>query len=191
MAKDTLRKVYHRFRNRHLKYSEKLHLGCGDNFLAGWSNIDFNGWKGVITHDLTKPLPVEAESVSFIFNEHFIEHITREEGVMFLTDCYRVLKPNGVLRVSTPNLATLVAQYLGDYKPEYAEFGATNCQYLNTGVRAWGHKFIYDFAELKLSLEAAGFQTIYETPWHESKYPELRNLETRPEQGDLIVEAQK
>lgn len=189
--KTALKKIYHKIGNRNLKYSDKLHLGCGDNLLPGWSNVDFNGWKGVISHNLTKPLPVKENSVSFIFTEHFIEHIDRKEGVVFLSDCYRVLKPNGVLRLSTPNLKTLVNQYLGPYQESYAPFGSTTCQYLNTGVRAWGHQFIYDYEEMELALKEAGFQTIYETPWHQSQFPELTNLESRPNQGDLIIEAVK
>jgi predicted SAM-dependent methyltransferase len=185
-----LKLLYHRFNNRKLEYGDKLHLGCGDHLLPGWSNVDFNGWRGVIGHNLTKPLPVKDGSVSFIFTEHFIEHIDLQEGLSFFKDCRRVLKPSGVLRVSTPDLKTLISNYEGDYRTEWMEDDwKTNCQMFNAGVRNWGHQFIYDYKEMELSLREAGFNTICRVNRHESEYEELRGLEKRPPQNDLIVEA--
>ena len=70
---------------------KKLHLGCGFQILKGWDNIDnVPRTKGIIIHDLTKPLSYAENSVDFIFNEHFIEHLTDGEGFNFLKECFRV-----------------------------------------------------------------------------------------------------
>ena len=192
--------LYHRLNNKFIlglkldSKSTKLHLGCGDNLLSGWSNIDFNGWRGVIEHNLTRPLPLNAEIVKFIFSEHLIEHITRDEALALTRDCYRVLVPGGVLRLSTPNLRTIVDGYLGGMKAEWKDLDwqpQTPCQMLNGSVRLWGHQFIYDFEELKLLLHEAGFQKVERVDWRESSYDDLKGLENRPFQDDLIVEAVK
>src|SRR5258708_5950758 len=90
----------------------RLHLGCGGNILQGWANIDRLENDEVINWDLTASLPLQPESVSLIFSEHFIEHITLQQATQLLADCHRALQPDGVLRVSTPNLRKLIDDYL-------------------------------------------------------------------------------
>ena len=89
----------------------KLHLGCGTNRIEGWLNVDIDSPQADLHVDLRQPLPYADAAVAFIFNEHFLEHITRDEGLTFLRECRRVLKPSGVFRVSTPDLRWLIAQY--------------------------------------------------------------------------------
>jgi predicted SAM-dependent methyltransferase len=172
----------------------KLHLGCGPHALAGWENFDLQPHPGVMALDLSKELPFDTESVDFIFTEHFIEHLDYETGFYFLKQCYRVLHPDGVLRVSTPNLKTLirdyedknVERYKGTWEP------TTPCRMVNEGMRLWGHQFIYDWHELWVSLYNSGFRGITTgSRWHESNHAELRNLEVRPYRDDLIMEAEK
>lgn len=180
-----MRYIFHRLRNRYIyglrfQNQTRLHLGCGDHLLDGWANVDSNGWKGVIHHDLRKPLPLASSSVDFIFTEHFIEHIERSDGVKLLTECRRLLKPSGVLRLSTPDLKVLAKKYLD---------GAESCKSLNQSVRDWGHTFIYDEGEMGSVLREAGFGQIYRVEWRKSEFPELMNLEKRDFNDDLIVEA--
>jgi predicted SAM-dependent methyltransferase len=190
-----VKRVYHRVRNRYAlgvgwRGAERLNLGCGDRLLDGWANVDFNGWAGVIAHDLTKPFPVPSGSIEFIYTEHFIEHVSRESGAAILKECHRVLKPGGALRVSTPDLRALVADYLAGNNPAWARYGwATGCQMLNGSARDWGHQFIYDYDELALSLADAGFTRYHRAGWRASAFEELRGLETREDNNDLIVEA--
>src|SRR2546430_27553 len=135
----------------------KLHLGCGTNILPGWANIDMDGPSAVLKWDLTQPLPVQAGTVRFIFYEHFIEHITQPEAAALLGECYRVLVPGGVLRISTPSLRKLIDEYLLNRITEWINVNwhpATPCQLMNEGMRSWGHQFLYDAAELKTLLRA-------------------------------------
>lgn len=174
--------------------STRLHLGCGDHVLDGWANIDALGLSGVIPWDLTNPLPVAESTVDFIFSEHFIEHITLEQGRRLVADCHRVLRPGGVVRLSTPDLMKLVEEYLADRVDEWTDVNwtpATPCQLVNEAVRQWGHQFIYDFSELDLMLRAAGFREVRRVSWRQSDYAELRGLERRPDHGEVIVEATK
>jgi predicted SAM-dependent methyltransferase len=172
----------------------KLHLGCGTNILAGWANIDIDGPSGVLKWDLTQPLPLQAGTVRFIFNEHFIEHITQQEASALLSECCRLLVPGGVLRISTPSLRKLIDEYLLNRTIEWINVNwnpATPCQMMNEGMRSWGHQFLYDATELKNLLRACGFAEIVDVGWRDSRHGELRNLECRPFHDEIILEATK
>jgi predicted SAM-dependent methyltransferase len=177
-----------------LKHYSCLHLACGTNLLQGWANVDFNGTKQIISLDLTRPLPVQSDSMRFIFNEHFIEHLTIAQGEFFLKECYRVLKSDGVLRISTPDLRAGIDLYLCGKIDHFVDRGwrpKTPCQMINEGMRIWGHQFIYDSAEIKKTLTEAGFSHISAVPWRQSASPELCGLECRPFNGEIILEARK
>ena len=172
----------------------RLHLGCGTNILSGWANIDSSGQSEVVKWDLTQRLPVQPGTVQFIFNEHFIEHITRQQAVDLLYDCHRLLAPGGVLRISTPCLRKLIDEYLQGRTTEWIDVQwqpATACQMMNEGMRSWGHQFLYDTYELKSILRDCGFREVAEVEWHQSRHPELRNLECRPFHDEIILEATK
>lgn len=173
---------------------EKLHLGCGSNIIPEWTNVDLSDLKGVTKWDLTKSLPVDSSSVDYIYSEHFIEHITREQAKGLLIECSRVLRMGGVLRISTPDLRKLVNEYLSGNLMEWSELGwnpDTPCALMNEGMRLWGHQYLYDAAELKQLLLDCGFDSVELMSWRESKHHELRGLECRPFHEDLIYECVK
>jgi len=179
---------------RRLSAATKLHLGSGDNVLSGWANLDLLGGNGVLSLDLTKPLPVDSNSIDFIFTEHFIEHITRAQGAGLLADCYRVLRPGGVIRISTPSLRKLVSEYTSGRVEEWGDvewLPSTPCQMVNEGVRDWGHQFVYDHEEMHLLLKEVGFRQIVDRDWRRSGHSQLENLECRPHHDEVIVEATK
>src|SRR5450755_314702 len=81
----------------------RLHIGCGTEALSEWVNIDTKPLPGVDrVLDVTQGLPFE--NVSAIYAEHFLEHLSLDEGLAFLGECRRALSDGGVLRLSTPNL---------------------------------------------------------------------------------------
>jgi predicted SAM-dependent methyltransferase len=105
----------------------KLHFGCGPRVLKGWINIDLKyehfanymqyyteefypleirgGPSDFIEFDVTKhPMPLLDNSVDVVFHEDFIEHVSQKSQVLFLAETCRVLKPDAIHRVNTPNL---------------------------------------------------------------------------------------
>ncbi|MBS7808222.1 methyltransferase domain-containing protein [Variovorax sp. PCZ-1] len=171
----------------------KLHLGCGSNILTGWNNIDLDSPQADQHLDLTQPLPFQDATVSHIFTEHFIEHITRAQAVEFLKECYRLLAQDGVIRITTPNLRFLVFTYFSDKVNEWGDLWqpASRCLMLNEGMRAWGHHFLYDAEELTRVLGEAGFKSVSFQDYRASEDEVLVGLETRPFHNELIVEARK
>ena len=172
---------------------QKLHLGSGSIRLEGWFNIDIDAPQADLKLDLRNPLPCADNSVRFVFSEHFIEHITRPEAVRLLRECWRVLVPGGVLRLSTPSLQWIVAKYLERNLTERGDLWrpATPCQMMNEGLRSWGHQFVYDADELRDVLAEAGFAAVEWAGWRQSRHPELNDLEQRPYHQELIAEATK
>jgi predicted SAM-dependent methyltransferase len=172
----------------------RLHLGCGNNVIAGWANVDADAVDGVIAWDLRRPLPAPDASFDYVFSEHFIEHVTRDEALRLLRECVRVLRPGGVLRTSTPDLRKLVSEYLAGRLDEWRDVAwlpQTPCRLLNEGMRSWGHQFVYDEPELRLLLAEAGFANVERVAWRESTHDALRSLECRPLHDEIIVEARR
>lgn len=171
----------------------KLHLGCGPHIFQGWRNWDLEPGPGGERWDARGGLGLRPGSVDYIFSEHFIEHLTREQGQSLFRECHEALKPGGVLRISTPDLEYIFRCYktgrISDWLPTWNP--KSPAAMVNEGLRLWGHQFVYDFEELREGLLIAGFNSVTKSQWHKSKHKELVNLEVRPNIGDLIVEAVK
>jgi predicted SAM-dependent methyltransferase len=171
----------------------KLHLGCGPLALPGWVNIDNAQYPGVDqVLDVTAGLPFT--DVSFVFAEHFIEHIAYPDAAALLRESRRVLTDDGVLRLSTPNLDWVwLTHYRADLNDDEALQG---CFMLNRAFRGWGHQFLYNEQTLRATLLDAGFATVTRVAYGESEHPELRGLERHEKSPDygavshiLVVEA--
>jgi SAM-dependent methyltransferase len=88
-------------------------LGCGGRFHPNWINIDFHGdGEKVLPWNLRDGLPLPESSCDAVYASHTIEHFDPAEAKLFLLECYRVMKPNAVLRLAAPNLEEIVRTYL-------------------------------------------------------------------------------
>ncbi len=95
-----------------LKY---LNLGCGKNYVSTeeWINIDFVSiGKDVISHNLLKGIPFEDNTFDLIYHSHVLEHFSKNDGINFIAECYRVLKPGGIIRVVIPDLEKITREYI-------------------------------------------------------------------------------
>jgi predicted SAM-dependent methyltransferase len=172
----------------------KLHIGCGKHILSGWLNTDsclHDPSLPIHLLDASRTFPFTDGTFAYVFSEHMIEHISYPAGLHMLTECLRVLKPQGVLRLSTPDLDFLLDLRRPDKSPlqhEYIRWSTgTNTPYapdltnetfvINNFVRDWGHSFIYDDRTLRQSLQLAGFSQLRKCALQESSVDCLRNLE--------------
>lgn len=184
-----------RRRLERLEQGAKLHLGCGEKHFAGWINVDVDRAVAPdLILDLRFGLPAPPGSVSFIYAEHVLEHLPFESGRILLRDCRTALERGGVLRIAMPDLEHLVRHYLAEWReqpwlsdPAY-DWIDSPARMLNQAFYGWGHRYLYDRAELMLRLRKAGFHEISPRGWSESPFPELQGIETRDE-SLLIVEA--
>jgi predicted SAM-dependent methyltransferase len=92
----------------------KLNVGCGDNKLEGYVNIDVNpNNKPDIALDITKRLPLPDGCVDEIVMFHTIEHIEEKFHSGILSEFHRVLKPlTGVLYISYPEFSICANNYI-------------------------------------------------------------------------------
>jgi len=92
----------------------KLNLGCGNDILSDYLNIDANpevsGDLDVVS-DITVLSFCKDDSVDEILSYHSIEHLGHHKAQNFLKECYRILKQNGKLIIETPNLSELIEQF--------------------------------------------------------------------------------
>jgi predicted SAM-dependent methyltransferase len=173
--------------------TRKLHIGCGGHLLDGWLNADLFPRSAIVLHlDATEPFPFGDEEFDYVFSEHMIEHISYAQGLHMLSECYRILRKNRKIRISTPNLAFLIDLYKerkSDLQNEYIkwatdEFIGFASDYADTFVinnfaRDWGHRFIYDEKILSASFKKAGFARVTRCELGESEEEALRNLENK------------
>jgi predicted SAM-dependent methyltransferase len=93
-----------------LKY---LNLGCGTHFNPQWVNIDFvKTADGVIAHNLLNGIPFDDNMFDVVYHSHVLEHFSKNEAIQFIEECYRVLKPGGIIRIALPDLEQIIANYL-------------------------------------------------------------------------------
>lgn len=158
-----------------LRAATRLHVGCGQQAIPGWINVDNQGLPGVDqVLDVRGGLPFSG--LSAIYAEHFLEHLGFEDALAFLAECRRVLAPEGTLRLSTPNLDWVLTTH-------YRWHGVTDpdrvldCMKLNRAFHAWGHQFLYNQETLAAALRSAGFARVTFHRYGESEHAELRGLE--------------
>jgi predicted SAM-dependent methyltransferase len=176
----------------------RLHLGAGPNLIPGWLNTDLDARprQGLAALDARKPFPLPDACCDVVFCEHLIEHLTYADGQRCLHECRRVLRPNSVLRVATPDLRRIVGLalgrdewYLEDAVPyvrgNFGDVPPLAGFVVNNFFRDWGHQFIYDAETLRYALEAAGFTEVQQREPTESDVPDLRGVEHH---GDVIGE---
>ena len=162
----------------------RIHVGAGQRHLDGWINVDNQALPGVDrVVDVRQGLPFS--NASAIYAEHFLEHLALDDGLAFLRACRSVLRPDGILRLSTPNLTWVLSTHyrLDDSLP--ADQGLFDCLRTNRAFHGWGHQFLYNRSTLAMALRACGFAEVSFHAYGESPHPELRGLEGHEKSDDV------
>jgi SAM-dependent methyltransferase len=109
--------------------------------------------RGIITQcaDVSRPLPFAAGSFDFVFAGEILEHIFDTRA--FLCEVHRVLKPEGYVVITTPNLARF------DDRLKLL-FGKTPRQTSPLHPHLFLHIRPFTFYSLKNALELCGFSEI-------------------------------
>ncbi len=172
-----------------------LHVGCGLEALPGWVNVDIEPFSSVdVVADVTRGL--RFTNCRAVFAEHFLEHLSIEDGIGFLVEVHRVLGDDGWLRLSTPNLEWVLAtHYAANAPPREKAVAALG---VNRAFYGWGHRFLWNQSLLEEVLKSCGFTEIRLCRYGESELPFFRGLERHEIYEDteecrhvLIVEAKR
>jgi predicted SAM-dependent methyltransferase len=90
-----------------------LNLGCGYHYHPTWVNVNFRvTGPGVIPYNLNRPLPFADQTFDAVYHSHLLEHFPKRYALIFLQECFRVLKPAGLIRVVVPDLEQIIRLYL-------------------------------------------------------------------------------
>jgi SAM-dependent methyltransferase len=201
-----------------------INLGCGSQILDGWINVDYSlgaklakipmfpllnkglnmfsmEWdKRIFLHDLRKPFPWGDATADNIYSSHTLEHLSRDEGKNFLTECHRVLKPNGLIRILVPDLTSVVDRYrAGELRADHFVEGLGVLY--GGGKASWKkslspfiefpHKCMYDVPTLVAILNDIGFDA-HGRKAFESSIPGIHEIELQNRTVDaVIVEGKK
>ena len=124
-----------------------------------------------------RKLPFPDNSHDYIIASHFIEHRTADEGIIFLQECHRVLKPDGVLRLAVPDAELLIRKYMAGELSYFDEINP-ECEKADTqlgklnALLLGNHNSVYDWKTLKLMLEKTGFKPTVQS-FNVSSRPDL------------------
>jgi predicted SAM-dependent methyltransferase len=91
-----------------------LNIGCGLRFHERWVNVDLHPQHPQVMgcDVLAGALPFEEEVFAGVYHSHLLEHLPRHRAGGFLRECWRILRPGGVLRVVVPDLEGICRLYL-------------------------------------------------------------------------------
>lgn len=165
-----------------------LHCGCGLNLFPGWLNTDqyrlndgdgnesrakriacVNGSLFYLEHDATVPFPIASGTFDWVYSEHFLEHLEPTAAISWLKDARRMLKPGGLLRLTTPDLAGYVEGYMDRRSRFFAGHRKRVLHLFPNGAPSrrawminqifyfWEHRWVYDFDEVVHAATRAGF----------------------------------
>jgi predicted SAM-dependent methyltransferase len=197
----------------------KLQIGCGHKLAEGWLNTDLTPlYPGVAFLDASKKFPFKDNSFDFIFSEHTFEHLKFRDSCNMISECYRVLKPNGVLRLAMPHADFLfklyqdpelsihkdythwaINKFCGDVVHLLSNNYHPEVYVINNFYRDWGHQMIHKYDSLEKLLQKFNFSNIKRKEVGVSDFEELSNMEKHGEVTSnefnkletLVIEAKK
>lgn len=135
-----------------------------------------------------------------VYNEHFIEHLTKEEGINFLKEMLRVMKPGGVIRTIWPPMDFVESFLRGPkdltnhpFVQHYYNFYVVKHKFAPPGNEdktlqeqcALGmlhqngeHKHLWYKKELIKTMEEIGYIRVKEHQYQSSRVSDFTNIDT-------------
>lgn len=174
----------------------RIQYACGPKLLNNWVNVDSYPARTMKERfgmtpeyvycqaDLRRRQPFPDNSFNYAFAEDFIEHLSQGDSIIFLSECARVLKKGGVLRLSFPGLAGVLQRHFS--AAGYSEF----CKGIQDAYLHYEHIHFYSREELELVAGHLGYSRIQFVAFRSSEHEALRGLETRDNQQDLNIYAE-
>lgn len=157
----------------------RLHLGCGQQHLDGFINLDHNPSPATDYVGRVDQLICPPDSVERIEAYHLIEHIPQPTLPVTLKHWLDCLAPGGTLVVECPDLDQAIDEYLqGNLERLYSIYGR---QRFPGDAHHWG----FNVDRLQSVLASVGFTDIQIGPgqdYHAANEPCLRAQARKPAQ---------
>ena len=108
----------------------RINIGGGKWYQPRWENVDFMDNDTFVDYQIdlraNVELPFQNDSVEIVFSSHCFEHISDENSLFTLCECYRVLAPGGTIRISVPDMDKAIEAFRrGD--ESFFDIGGVSC----------------------------------------------------------------
>ena len=153
--------------------------------------FDFNNYYEILKnhiflyHNLNVKLPFKPKSFKYAYCSHFLEHITKDQGEIFLKNIFNILEDNGVLRIVVPDLEFAISLYNSDKEKMLKKYF-----FLNKKSFFSNHRYMYDYETLSKVLSKVGFNKIKRSEYKKSDFPDSDFLDSYPNDS-LFIDAYK
>ena len=88
-----------------------LHLGCGCVILPSFINLDIRDEEEINKVSLVYPIDYDNDKFDLVYASHVLEHFAKKQTQNILKEWVRVLKKDGTLRISVPDMEALIRIY--------------------------------------------------------------------------------
>ena len=160
-----------------------LHVGCGPQNKSSCLGFNNDNWKEIrfdidknvnpdIVGTLTDMKLVETGSVDAVYSSHNIEHIFPHEVPIALREFYRVLKEDGMVVITCPDLQSVCEAVVQDklleplYESDIGPISPIDILYGHRGFIAQGNEYMahkggFTYSVLDRAFYEAGFKIRY------------------------------
>jgi predicted SAM-dependent methyltransferase len=159
----------------------KINLGCRNNILEGYVNVDFNELHFEVGNRFqSKEQPetiflcanimdidlyFKAGSVTEIVANHFFEHLTHEQITKLLYKLWNLLTPGGMLKITTPDFYWLIRHYKEKHQREdFSDVDILNIKMFDTQEETF-HKSVWYEEIGKYYIEREKFFCVLTINW--------------------------
>lgn len=214
-----------------------LNLGCGGIRPSAWVNVDGSlnallqnnallkifltqilkrtsyDSNNIKYANLNKPWAFPSESVDVVYSSHVLEHLSISSAKLFLDEAFRVLKPEGIIRIVVPDLYEITKKYISQYEAGEIDADSEFLSKLNLHQENFyspselvlkklldilqshphQHKYMYSERGLSEELKRRRFKNLQTSSYGQSALLEnIRDVEFMKEyEASIYIEAEK
>ncbi len=147
------------------KEEVRLNLGCGDNVLPGFINVDryvrTNGHGEIQQGDLCH-LPFPSDMADYVLCDNVLEHLPMHDVPLALFEIRRVMKPGARAVIMVPDFTFIAKQFLENATGRFNAMVYRWCAETAYGIQIHEgeyHRTPFCPEYLNFQLHAAGFTT--------------------------------
>lgn len=133
----------------------KVIVGAGGRQQANWISTEQHQLDLLCREDFERTLS-GALGFECILAEHLFEHLSEQQAIIAINNCFEYLAMGGRLRIAVPDGLHPSKEYINYVKPG------------GTGAGADSHQVLYTYRSLARLLRQAGFRVVYLEWWDEA-----------------------
>lgn len=164
----------------------KLNVGCGDDLLSDWINIDYYNPNAQVKM-LAEKLEYNDNYADEINASHIIEHFNYLKCLDVLKEWNRVLKPGGIISIETPDMMEICKGFV-DGPEDYRVYLYSHFFAVPHDIPGQIHRFLFTEWALVGCMQQCGFKDMKRVQPNSSY---SQKTDTRLHKNFLRIEALK